>query len=561
MILYAAGGCLGLATFLTVCVPSFLSPSSPRWEWPVGDLGMFRTAAEYFIHDRWRLPFLSTPAMGYPEGGSVIWTDAVPLGAFAAKLLFSLTGVAVNHLPWSFFAAYLLQGVTAVRLVRALGLSAPWLIVAVASWPLLSIPFLLRFTHIALAFQGVILWALALHFEQVRAQRIAVGAQTALGLFTLLINPYLLGMVLVILVATWLTLWTRNALGRRDLACGIAMGSAWVLLAGAAGYLSAPTSENLSTGQDAFYSWNLATLLVPPDGIPWAHLFGSVSRDATGGQYEGESYPGIGILIVAALCVLLEPRAVGRALRRHWVLAIALVAAAAFAASDRVYFGSTEIVHIPFPRWAAALSGTFRSQGRFVWPGVYLAMVAPIAILARRRGTLIVALLVTAVTATKAVEVVPVARWARGESGKREAHHIDIPTLTAWMRLHERVWQFPSWSCGGVTQAGEPVDTAKARQTQLQLLSARLSLPNNSISMPRHLKDCQREQEWLRQPTLLPGTLYVLIKTRSEAYARLADLVHGPGCRDVGWAYVCSAQWNIAAPASGHADDLLAPDA
>src|SRR4029453_11815195 len=166
-------------------------------------------------------------ARDYPEGGSGLYNDALPLAALFAKVLATAFGVMVNPLPWAFLAAYVLQGVMAVRLVRALGVRSPWLILALASWPLLSIPFLIRFTHIALAFHGLLLWALALYFEQVRARRIRTAEQTLLGVVALLINPYLLAMVLLILTATWLTLWARRTLTLRDVVRGVFVVTVW----------------------------------------------------------------------------------------------------------------------------------------------------------------------------------------------------------------------------------------------------------------------------------------------------------------------------------------------
>src|SRR4029453_1283078 len=136
-----------------------------------------------------------------------------------------------------------------------------------------------------------------------------------------------------------------------------------------------------------------------PAGLPWSGLFADVVRDATGGQYEGESYPGLGILVVTALCLLTRPAAVGRALERHWPLCLVLICAATFAASEHVYFGSRRLLSMELPSWAGPISGVFRSQGRFVWPLVYFLTLAPIALLVEKRAALAAVALVGLVTA------------------------------------------------------------------------------------------------------------------------------------------------------------------
>jgi hypothetical protein len=541
--LYVAGGCLGLAVFFAVTDASFLAPSGPRWQWPTGDLGTYCVAIEYFVRDAWRFPLFSIPAMGYPEGGSVIYNDAVPLAALVAKLVATASGSSVNPLPWAFLAAYVLQGVMAVRLVRALGVTRPWLVLGIASWPLLTIPFLIRFTHIALAFHGLLLWALALYFEQLRARRARVGEPALLGVVALLVNPYLFAMQLLIVGASWLGLGVRRALTWRDAGRGVVLVALWALVAAVAGFQSVPSTGSLSTGEHALFSWNLASFVIAPAGLPWSGWLGDVVRDATGGQYEGESYPGFGVLVVILLCLATRPAALGRALARHWPLCLVLVGAAAFAASERMYFGSRQIFSAELPSWAGPISGMFRSQGRFVWPLIYFVTLAPIALLVEKRGAVVTLALVGMVTTAKLVEAAPYARWARSESARGEADVINIPVLTAWMEGHERVWQFPSWWCGGVDAREEAIETMKARQVQLQLLGARLSLPNNSIYMARPLKDCAREWTWATRPALLPGTLYVLVKTRTKLPPELESIVRSPACRDEGWAHICSRQW------------------
>jgi Family of unknown function (DUF6311) len=549
VMLYMAGALLGLAVFFTASHPSFLARSSPRWAWPSGDLGTYQTAGVYFVHDRWRLPLFSLPAMGYPEGGSVIYNDAVPLGALVSKIIFAVSGVFVNHLPWALLAAYVLQGVMAVRLVRALGVRTPGLVVAISAWPLLSIPFLLRFVHIALAFQGLLLWALALYFEQCRARRVRVAEQTLLGVVGLLINPYLLAMVLLILGAGWLALVTRRALTARDFARGVAMAAVWGIVAAAAGFLSVPSAARMSTGEHGHYSWNLATLVTATPGIPWSDLFGPVTRDATGGQYEGESFPGIGVLFVTLICLLTTPAAVGQALRRHWTLCVVLAACTAFAASDRVYFGSNEILSVGLPRWAGAISGVLRTQGRFIWPLVYVLTLAPIALLVARRSRVLVVVLVALVTVSKVIEAGPTVRLARSESVRGDADLIGTPQMTIWMREHTRVWQFPSFWCGGLTSPTETGEAMRARQVQLQLLSARLGMATNSVYTSRPIKDCSAEWAWARYPTLRLQTFYVVTRTPFERMQALDAIIHGPECRDAGWAYVCSRRWAATAAA------------
>ena len=78
--------------------------------------------------DRWRLPLFSLPAMGYPEGGSVLFNDALPLTALPSKVIYRLTGVLINPFGWWILLTYVLQGVMAAKVMLSAGvrsISAP----------------------------------------------------------------------------------------------------------------------------------------------------------------------------------------------------------------------------------------------------------------------------------------------------------------------------------------------------------------------------------------------------------------------------------------------------
>jgi hypothetical protein len=118
---------------------------------------------------------------------------------------------------------------------------------------------------------------------------------------------------------------------------------------------------------------------------------------------------------------------------------------------------------------------------------------------------------------------------------------IDSAPVAQWMRGHRRLWQFPSWPCGGLGPPGRIYGGPDSnRELQLQLLGAELGLPTNSVYSSRSLKDCAREAAWAANPTLERGMLYFLNPARFPTSPALAALVATDRCLALPWATVCS---------------------
>jgi hypothetical protein len=532
---YLAGALVGMAIGLAVLTPAFITGTGGKWLHPDDDYNAYLVAWHYFVADAWRFPVFDIPEMGYPEGGSVLFNDALPLAALAGKAVYRTTGVVVNPFGWWILLTYLLQGAMAVRVMRALGVRSPVAAAGAACLAVCTTAFLKRMQHTALSSHFLLLWAMALYFERVREDRARLGELWLLAGVTLLVNAYLFVMVMALHAATIAALWLRGRVDRRVVRVE-ALGCVAVLALGlAAGYgslLVRPASMQ-STGF-GHYSWNLAGLLVPPTA--------DVIRDATGGQYEGEAWIGAGALLLLGVCVTAAWRRVIPAVRRHaaWVAAILLLAV--FAASNAVYAGGTLLISCPLPEALLAAGNFFRASGRFVWPLAYSLVLLPAACAWRWWRPWIAALLVVAAAALQVHDLAPVMRRQRVVTTQALPDLIDTPTVSAWMRAHDRLFQFPSWWCGGLAGPSRRWGSEDSdRELQLQLLAAQLHLPTNSVYTSRMLKDCDAEKAWAAAPRLEPGVLYVLGPWTLSPPGPLAALAGTDRCVRLPWAVACSA--------------------
>src|SRR5215831_11516525 len=201
--------------------------------------------------------------MGYPEGGSVLFTDALPIGQLVSKVIHSVSGHAVNPFGWWILATYVLQGVMAARIVRAAGVRSVSAAISAAVMATACVPFMSRVWHIAISSHFLILWALAVYLDITRKRRLPIGELLALSVLTLLVNAYLVVMVMLLLAAAVITLSTERSLSRREwiqLLVVIVGTSVVAAIAGFGTLLFG--ARSLEAEGFGHFSWNPITLIV-----------------------------------------------------------------------------------------------------------------------------------------------------------------------------------------------------------------------------------------------------------------------------------------------------------
>jgi hypothetical protein len=473
----------------------------------------------------------------------VLFNDALPITAVLTKMLFTISGERLNPFGWWVLLTYLLQGVMAVRLMWAFGVRSAWASIGAAVLAVTPCFFSLRLGHTALSSHFLILWGLALHVETLRHGSARLLEFWLLLALALMVNSYLFAMVFVLEAAALVALAARRQLDLGvvpRLAGGLAgiFGLALVM-----GYGRVVVHPALMRGQGFdLYSWNAITLWLPPGGI-FGH-FADISRDATGGQFEGESYIGAGALLVLISALVSDPRVALDYIRRYRILVWTLMGFTIYAASNQVYLGRTLLVSYYLPNWALDLGNYFRGSGRFIWPLAYCLALLPVAFVFRQwRPRAAVALTIVAI-ALQVHEALPIIKHIRAVSEYSHPDLIDTPRVNELLTEHKRIFQYPSWACGGLAGSKRRWGNLESnRELQVELAAARLGKPTNSAYMSRMVNDCEPELAWRDNPILLRGTLYLLGPEAVAASPKLTDLARSTACIPLGWAFACSEKW------------------
>ncbi|HKE48669.1 MAG TPA: DUF6311 domain-containing protein [Rhodanobacteraceae bacterium] len=465
------------------------------WQAQLGDAAKGEIGWFYYARDAWRFPLFDIETYHYPEHGNVMLSDSLPLFALPAKVLYKAAYAPTDRPPiytgiWVALCL-VLQAVFASRLLRALRIDDLVSHVAgIAIFCYLPIV-MLRFGQAALMAQFLILHALE---GYVRAKREGLSrgawiAQCAVPPVLLLVHPYLAAMCGAIVAATILDQWRERRIDVRGVAIrfgGIVALALVLMFLG--GFFIAASSD---FGDYGLYSLNLLSPWVPFPETVAGRLLGTTTPIIPGtNQWEGGAYLGAGVFL---LCLLALPAlASWRAnLRRHAVLFAILVAVLAFAVSHRVGVGPYEVLDVPLPDALLHVASQFRGSGRFVWIAVYALVAALVVAVASRYGKRASWLLVAAAV-LEIADVRPMQAGVRAVSSAAAPSTIDRAAWTRLVDAHERIFQFPSFECGGIF--GRDVPGTKFREQEIDWIAAERNKPTNSAYLARFTKDCVRER-------------------------------------------------------------------
>jgi hypothetical protein len=561
LILAAVVGTIWAATLFDW---SFVAGRSAFWEFPKGTIGGSQLDMAtglvgylYYVQSPWHLPLFYVSALGAPTGANVIFTDLVPIVGLFGKLIHSVTGATTNLYGAYLFLCLALPGVmmTLVLIAARIRYALAAIIAAIFAN---TMPALLwRWGHIALQAHFLLIGALALYLFSLRKPgwRGFAAVWTAYLALAYLTSIYLFAMV----GAVWLCAivqrrlnslaTTREAFGTAALT--VTLVTTAIALGGQFG-----AGTGLPFDHYGHYSMNLLSPVVPQESGIFPGLGGVI--DATGGQYEGFNYLGLGLLLASLLVLPVEVSWLRQNLKRHVALSVAFAALAVFAISYRVFAGHWLLFELPLPHYVNRVLGIFRSSGRFFWPIAY-AQMAIVIVLSFRCAQALIALCLLGAVIIQLFDVQPlreriIASIADGP-GAWEFDPGEVAHLMAGARHVEVI---PSFQC---MDARTPYDQVRGNM-ELLLAAARANVPTNTAYLDRYTygvtgADALRDPSRARELSLMarrddyckqeidrarsggrPGDLLVLLSDRP----RRDKMVPGITCSPLSWARYCRIQ-------------------
>lgn len=313
-------------------------------------------------------PLGANRAYGMEIGSSIVFTDSIPIMAFIFKPFSAWLPETFQYIGIWVLLCFMLQAYFAWKL---LSLITPnrWLALVGSAFFAIAPVYMSRLgMHYALFGQWVIVASLYLYWSR----QFSLLRWLALLSIVSLIHAYLLAMVLALYMTDLVQRrWSAQITLAR--AAGSLLGGLCLvaLVMWGAGYFM--LKAGVQSGGFGFYRMNLLSLL-DSNGV-WSQLLPDLPNMP--GDYEGFSFLGIGLILLAAVAlVVLIVKKNPRQNVRFVPLAVLSILLLIYALSDHIAVGAHESFQYSLPELTKRITDTFRVSGRFVWPVYYTLYLA-----------------------------------------------------------------------------------------------------------------------------------------------------------------------------------------
>ncbi|MCP3995945.1 MAG: hypothetical protein GY722_12910 [bacterium] len=393
-ILYALAAGAGLAMAWYLLGWEGIHGTGHHWETTHNDSLQGIAALRYYMSEPWSWSVLEVAGYGFPEGTSLILSDSIPLLAVPAKVLRGLLPDTFHYFGYWMAFCFMMQATVLVALLVELRWRNYAAVVAGSVLGLTQTVLLARFFHVAMLAQFSLVIVLILGIRLIRGgePRRFLVALSVLLLATFFVHLYLFAMVFALAVAVVV----QGGLARRLAWTAVGGWTAAALVATAVLVVSTGLSGAASSGIGGLGHYS-ANFLAPVVG----------NIDATGGQYEGYSYMGLGVIIPGLGALVLARRRIAAVLRQFWVPVVVAVLMAIYALSPTVWIGESVSFDIPWFWPLDWLGERFRSTGRFIWPLVYLSIAATLYMVVRNASPRVAATVLLVAALIQAVDMAP----------------------------------------------------------------------------------------------------------------------------------------------------------
>lgn len=379
----AGGMLLGICSFLLLYGIRILNVTYDDWLLTGGDLSQHYLGWCFFRTSDWTFPIGLMDRISYPNHVSIIFTDSIPLFAIIFKLFRSWLPETFQYFGIWGLLCFALQGGLGALLIRHFVKKDGYAIAGSLFFVLAPIEIYRMYMHTALGAQWLLLAGLLMGLERSR-----IGLKNKVIFTALLgglcgnIHMYFIPMCGIILGA----FWVEDVIYQKKILPVILQGGTYCAFAVAAVVLLGGLSHDhqLDAGGLGQFSFNLNGL-VNPQG--WSKLLPDLPLYGDGAG-EGLAFPGLGILVALLVSIILlafckkSRLAVKKRINRNnWIAySIIIVVSTVISVSHRLALGGQVIWEIPYPKCLVSLWGMFRSSGRFIWPVVYLVIMAAVVL-------------------------------------------------------------------------------------------------------------------------------------------------------------------------------------
>lgn len=415
--------------------------------------------AHAFLNDEWQWPWGTTALLqsnGYPV--AIGFTDSLPILAIVLKALHLNAAAPFGA---AILTASLLQPVSAGWALKRAGVANQFVLIfgalLVACAPLWY--FRLWYEHIPLTWHWELLLALGFALGWCRSETVCARDFVLAGLLVATAvgtHIYIAVMIFTVCLTGTFVLFSSKRYGRAIAFTGCLILPA--LTAGLALGLFPTSTDQLTIGpHKPTPGYNSLNLLAPFD-TTYSSLLPLRSHpfDATGGQYEGMAFLGVGtaVLLLFILSITLAesfrnkaPFRAPTVAYRIWPLGIPLLGLTAFASFPDFWLGSNRLIAIPVPPALELLLAQFRSGGRMVWPLIYGISLIAVATTERATSPQKATIALAAALCLQVLDTSALRNKFQQATAATRAPRQELKALRAGKFLDGNIRLRPAWPC------------------------------------------------------------------------------------------------------------------
>lgn len=368
---------IGMIIFLLIYGVEVLDVTNDSWLVNrAGDLSAHYIGWLYYRRSPWQFPIGLLEGITYPYKFSVIYMDSIPIFALFFKILSPILPVTFQYFGLYGLFTYILQSILGAKLIYLLTKNTKASIIGSAFFALSSTLIQRMFGHSALAFHPIILLAMLLFFEReiIIEKKRDILYWSLLLILACSIQAYFVPMVFAFIAAFYLPEVISSKWYRGFIKIIIPI-IVTLLVMYLWGYFYG--SHELNGGGLGAFNSNLNVFFDDQGNSLIAEIMGKIS---TGGIWEAYVYLGIGVIILSIICIydILQKKRY-KLFNKKYVPIIVLVSVfVCVSIFPIIRLGQYTIFEFPLSETVENLFGTFRANGRFMWPVMYLIILGVI---------------------------------------------------------------------------------------------------------------------------------------------------------------------------------------
>lgn len=373
-LMLSISGIIGIIIFIIIYGVAVLDVSNDGWLVnSTYDLSAHYIGWLYYRNSPWQFPIGLVDGIINKYSFSIIYMDSIPILALIFKILSPLLPSTFQYFGLYGLITFTLQSVFACELIFELTANSKASILSSIFFTLSSTLLERMFRHSALAFHPIILLAIMCYIKK---DKIIYRKKDTIYWCLLLIlscsiHAYFIPMVFAFLVAFYLPEifspnWYKSCL-KIAIPTSFTIGTMYIW-----GYFYG--SHSLSNGDLGNYNSNINALF---NDLGNSYIDSLMGQTAADGIWEAYAYLGLGILIMAFIAIydIIQNQKYCQ-FKKHYIPTIFLIIVfVSVSILPIVRFGQYTLFEIPLPKYITYLFGTFRANGRFMWPIVYLIML------------------------------------------------------------------------------------------------------------------------------------------------------------------------------------------